>query len=164
MKDANVNAETKRDWSTTDHIIEKWLAQRHQLIVQFKELCDLKPFHATKLTKNNLDSFCSALVDYVSAGQFEVFEIIAKAGHDTKHSGPKLNKNLMVSLLQTTMYALDFNDRYTNTLDFSKLERDLSSLGEQFALRLEYEEQLIQLYNDATNWLNLREEEPIIRL
>lgn len=149
----------------SERVVERWLAERHQLIVAFYELCTLKPFKYPKIIQPLLENFLSKLIDYVSAGQFEVFEIIFEASSDRAHTGKKLDSTLMQRLLRTTNFALEFQDKYSkpdHTL--ADLETDLSALGEQFAIRLDCEEELIRLYIDATDWLNKRSKKPTISL
>ena len=148
-------------WTESNAKLHHWLEERHELMIEFNELCALKPFIDKEETLEKLVIFCETLVDYVSALHFEIFEIISEAA-EFDHQGDKLTKELMVALLQTTNYALAFNDKYGNmTLDSKEnivlldkdLNKDLNKLGEQFAERLDYEEQLIQVYNHASHYL-----------
>ncbi len=137
-------------WSTTDRIIESWLQDRQALIVLFNQLCALAPFKPPQATGPILIEFCTALIDYVSAGQFEVFEKIFEANGRANDPSPSFDKSWLLQLFKTTINALDFNDRYHNSQDYTDLSTALSFLGERIADRLELEDHLIDLYMQAT--------------
>jgi len=138
---------------STDKIIEQWLDERQKLIVLFTKLGSLRPFKPKEAMRPLLIEFCERLVDYVSAGQFEVFEKIFEASGLERNPSPSFNKESLIALLRITMNALDFSDKYTNITDYNTLEKDLSFLGERFAQRLEIEDQLIALYIQAVHHL-----------
>lgn len=138
----------------TDKIIEQWLDNRQHLIVLFTKLGGLRPFKPKEAIRPLLTQFCETLVDYVSEGQFEVFEKIFKASGLEKNPSPSFEQKSLITLLRITMDALDFNDRYAQNSDYENLEKDLSFLGERFAQRLEIEDNLIELYIQAVHHLS----------
>lgn len=140
-------------WESTDKIIEQWLDERQQLIVLFIKLGSLRPFEANEAIRPVLTHFCETLVDYVSAGQFEVFEKIFEASGLETNPSPSFDQKSMIHLLRITMDALDFNDTYSKNTSYDTLEHDLSFLGERFAQRLEIEDNLIALYIQAVHHL-----------
>lgn len=127
-------------------IIEDWLKNRQSLIVSFNQLCMLKPFDTPtadiSAIKETLDDFCQHLIDYVCIGQFHLFEKIARNIPNQSPDRPLLNR-----LLRMTLQAIHFNDQYTQPQDLSKLENELSILGENIALRLELEDELLNRYS-----------------
>lgn len=138
-------------WEKTDHLIDQWLQERQKLLVLFNQLCALAPFKPQEATAAPLTHFCQILIDYVSAGQFEVFEKIFEANEQT--GSPSLDKESLLALFRTTMSALKFSDHYQKTAEYSDLSRALSNLGEQIAERMEIEDRLISLYMQATHSL-----------
>lgn len=138
----------------TDRIIEQWLDNRQHLIVLFTKLGSLRPFKPKEAIGPLLTEFCENLVDYVSEGQFEVFEKIFEASGLEKNPSPSFEQKSLITLLRITMDALDFNDRYAQNSDYENLEKDLSFLGERFAQRLEIEDNLIELYLQAVHHLS----------
>ena len=140
----------------TDKIIEQWLDERQQLIVLFTKLGSLRPFKTKETVRPLLAHFCETLVDYVSAGQFEVFEKIFEASGLESNPSPSFDQKSLVGLLRITMNALDFSDKYTKITDYDCLEKDLSFLGERFAQRLEIEDALIDLYIQAVHHLSYK--------
>ena len=138
---------------STDKIIEQWLDERQTLIVLFTKLGSLRPFKPKEAIHPLLVQFCETLVDYVSAGQFEVFEKIFEASGLEANPSPSFDQKSLISLLRITMDALDFSDKYIKSTEYETLERDLSFLGERFAQRLEIEDTLIALYIQAVHHL-----------
>ena len=134
----------------SDERINRWLAQRQALVVALSELSRLKPFKSQTLIQDELENFTTLLIDYVSAGQFEIFETIFHAAAKAPEK-KGLQTHVMVSLLRTTNHSLDFAEKYmAKTVLLEALEGDLNHLGEQFATRLELEDHLIELYAEAT--------------
>ena len=140
---------TAKDWEGTDRIINTWLEERQEMLVIFHYLCQLRPFDKVDEVRLELESFCQILVDYVSCGQFEVFEKIADAA-ERQPQPVALDHKLMVGILKTTMAALDFSDKYSQSSAWQTLAQDLSHLSEQLARRMEWEDKLIDLYAAAT--------------
>jgi regulator of sigma D len=144
--------ERQKSWTATDTIIDNWLQERQALLVLFTQLCQSKSFLYNAHLQTKLDQFCQLLVDYVSAGQFEVFEKIFEASELDRSQS--FDKQVFVGILRSTLFALDFNDKYTNATRYDSLEQDLSKLGEHFARRLELEDYIIDLYVEALRQLN----------
>ncbi|MFM8453707.1 MAG: Rsd/AlgQ family anti-sigma factor [Gammaproteobacteria bacterium] len=144
----------KQGWEKTDAIIDRWLNQRHELLSAYYVLCDLPPFAEPETPKiEQLQTFCEVLIDYVSAGQFEVFEKIAEAQKKSEPTSLKFNSKLMEKILRTTVVFLDFNDKHSHAQEVIQpetLKAELSKLGEVLANRFEYENELISIYLKAT--------------
>lgn len=134
--------------TTTNYLIQKWLAQRQEMIVILHQLCSHRPFndinHSTVL--ETLQEFCQLLVDYVSTGHFEIFERILHIVELSENAS--FPQQLMQSLQENTVATLEFNDKYQSLRDINHLEIDLSLLAERLAERLESEDRLIKIYNE----------------
>ncbi|MFC6977385.1 Rsd/AlgQ family anti-sigma factor [Microbulbifer taiwanensis] len=93
---------------------------------------------------------CQLLVDYVSAGHFEVYEQLIREGQafDDKQ-GLEQARQLYKDIDKTTDIAVDFNDKYQETDDLSSLVSDLSQLGEALESRFSSEDQMIALLHTA---------------
>lgn len=131
------------------HAIEGWLQERQELIVLYCSVCGVHQQIVESPTKiQRLKTFCQILVDYCSAGHFEVFpELIKHAAERGEESSTTAN-SLLGKIQDTTDISLDFNDRYeTEELPPEVLEplsRHLSKLGEALELRFHYEDQLVE--------------------
>ncbi len=142
---------TATQWGRVDKIIDNWLTERQELLILLYRLLKVHPFDDEHLESDVeiLQNFCQILIDYVSAGHFEIFEKIAKASEYTNNSG--LNRNLLVDILRTTVIAMDFCSKYEENHDYIELKKDLSKLGEALAKRMDLEDELIQTYLKATS-------------
>ena len=140
-------------WGRIDKIIDNWLAERQELLILLYRLLKVYPFNEEDLESDMemLQRFNQILIDYVSAGHFEIFEKISEASEYTNNAG--LNRDLLVNILRTTMVAMDFANKYEDIQDYSLLKKDLSKLGEALAKRMDLEDELIQTYLDATTEL-----------
>lgn len=147
----------KGSWAKTDHVIDNWLEERHELLSAYYTLSDIPPFAEKNISKSlQLKEFCELLIDYVSAGQFEVFEKIYQAQKETQPNSLHFNVLLVQKMLKSTIKALDFNDLCHNTQRSNKevgqieLRQAISELGEALADRFEYENKLIEIYLAVT--------------
>ena len=98
-----------------------------------------------------LEEFDQVLVDYIAAGHFGLYERIAE-GKERRKAVSNLAIEIYPRIKQTTEIALAFDEKYNSEndqQDLSKLQGDLSHLGEELATRIELEDQLIQLMHDG---------------
>ncbi|MBV1910003.1 MAG: sigma D regulator [Kangiellaceae bacterium] len=127
--------------------VSNWLAERSQVIVMY---CRLSGFrNQTKLPESDqINGFCDVLIDYVSAGHFEVYQQIA---NDCEINGPssiQLLNELYPDISKTTDIVVDFNEKYSKMIAndgqmMSRFDEDLSLLGEAIAKRVDLEDNLI---------------------
>jgi regulator of sigma D len=147
------NCKSARErWGGVSIIIDRWLKERQDLLVLF---CKLTAEEDADQIEQNLRSFCQILVDYISAGHFEVYEQLMNEGREYDDQDA-LNeaKNHFKSIDGTTEWILDFNDKYQETDDLATLKDDLSKLGESLAVRFEAEDAMIEvLHNSHRNQL-----------
>ena len=130
--------------------VNNWLAERSQVIVLFCKLSGYR--NQTKLPEDDqINLFCDILIDYVSAGHFEVYEQIV---NDCEINGPtsiELLKDLYPRISKTTDIVVDFNEKYSDGLNdsvhVSGFDTDLSMLGEAIAKRVDLEDDLIETLN-----------------
>lgn len=132
--------------SKAQSVIQRWLAERNELLVLY---CRLTGKRKDKVLpdQQQLNQFCDILIDYVSAGHFEVYEqVVSMCDHHGAHS-LQLLQELFPKISKTTDIVVDFNDKYAAAHSdeelMAELDKDLSKLGEAIALRVELEDQLI---------------------
>lgn len=148
------NQGLKNTWLKVDDMIYQWLNERQQLILKLCSIFTLKEFTPKDLpVENKIQAFCQVLVDYVSAGHFEIYEQLldeARSFHDDYLS---LTEPLYELISQTTEKALDFNEKYETRELCSSLAEDLpldlSRLGEALEARFEAEDELIKCLHDS---------------
>lgn len=132
--------------------IDAWLDVRRTLLVEYMQLAGLMPPYSKALpSKEALSDFCDRLVDYISAGHFEIYEILIDAYEKVQEKEHHLSLiNRLIDRIQdTTESILDFNERYGDISDdeMPELEADLSQLGLTLEERFKLEDKLVLVLN-----------------
>jgi len=142
---------SKRQWQGLHKSIDAWLQERQQLLVQYCELAGLPPFERPENSlpdSQAITNFCETLVDYVSAGHFEVYDKLTNESENP--SMPKrIEDEVYAEISESTELALSFNDCFAAIEDQNKLslfDSQLSELGQKLEKRFELEDQLISSY------------------
>lgn len=145
------NCQTARErWGGVSEIIDRWLKERQDMLVLFCNLSAQKSMAFSEETEGSLRNFCQILVDYVSAGHFEIYEqLVNEAREYDDQEGLSLAKVHYKTIDATTELILDFNDKYQETDDLAALVQDLSKLGEALAIRFEAEDQMIEVLHNS---------------
>lgn len=125
-------------------LLKRWLAERQDLLSRYCALSALLR-HGTSpsVISAKLDRFCEVLVDYVSAGHFEVYRELLEARERSGAGSHAETAALYRLIVPTTTVALDFNDRYFRGPAGHSLALDLSRLGQVLASRFDWEDALI---------------------
>ncbi|WP_111493772.1 MULTISPECIES: sigma D regulator [Marinobacter] len=138
----------KERWGGVSELIDRWLRERQQLIVQYCDVSGTTDFSDVEKTRAQFVRLCEILVDYVSAGHFEVYEQLIREAKEFDDGGMELVAKVYPKLEENTEIALSFNDRLDGeSLSAEQLEdlmEPLSSLGEQLETRFELEDFLIE--------------------
>ncbi|MBF8778484.1 sigma D regulator [Pseudomonas fulva] len=147
MLDSCQNAQER--WGGVHKLIDRWLAERQELVEAYSALRDTKPAFADKAHNG---SFCEILVDYVSAWHFEVCEQLvseAKAFGDQGALGVAEQLNPRID--DITQIALAFNDNCEKgeCTDAERFARKLAELGSLLDERFELEDCLIEVLHNA---------------
>ncbi len=129
-------------------VIDNWLAERSQVIVMYCKLSGYR--NQTKLPESEqINGFCDILIDYVSAGHFEVYQQIVNECEVNGPTSMELLNKLYPSIAKTTDVVVDFNEKYSKMLTsdnemMARFDQDLSQLGEAIAKRVDLEDGLIE--------------------
>ena len=132
----------KSKWGGKSQVIDRWLMDRQALLVSFCELAGINNDSECLPDADEIANFCSALLDYLSAGHFEIFDILVE--NDTE--GLNLRDKLYPELSKTTDAALAFNDTFAQSVTLEQaadLDSALASLGETLEERFTLEDELI---------------------
>lgn len=134
-------------WGGVSSLIDNWLQERQQMLVNFCGLGEIQNFDSNNTVhREKLKSFCELLVDYTSAGHFEIYGQLIKEGQELEdNNGLEAADGLFQAIDATTEIILDFNDKYLETDDLGSLDKDLSQLGESLATRLGAEDKMIEV-------------------
>lgn len=132
-------------WGGVHLLIDRWLQERADLVKAYAAIDDAGDISA-------LQKFCEILVDYVSAGHFEVYEQLtneAEAFGD--HRGLELARQIYPRIEAITEAALSFNDRCDtgDCRDSASLGEELKRLGQMLHERFELEDCLIEVLHNA---------------
>ena len=104
--------------------------------------------------------FCEQLVDYVSSGHFEVYNIIFAAFENATGHALEQAQTLYPKLKVSTDLALDFNDKYSDPSDddLLELDEDLNKLGPLLENRFDTEDELMKALNISLQGTDLSSE------
>lgn len=138
-------------WGGVHKLIDRWLAERKQLVSEYTALRDRAAPASSPDT--DLESFCDVLVDYTSAGHFEVYEqLIREAEEFNDLGGIQLAKQLYPRIETITQTAIQFNDQYGESatgVDETLMQERLRNLGGLLHERFELEDCLIEVLHTA---------------
>lgn len=145
------STEALQRWKGFDQAIDRWLEQRHELIVLLSEFAARQDFDQAGLQLGGkLQTFRSLLIDYVSAGHFEFYRgLIAEGLEFDDHQAVELGSRLMASIEDSTQKALGFDEKYESCATTADLAADLSTLAEALASRFADEDQMISTLHDV---------------
>lgn len=146
------NCQTARErWGGVNQIIDRWLQERQDMLVQYCALSGLDQAATNDQARGEkLRELCQILVDYVSAGHFEIYDQLIKEGRDFEDDDALKEAGKLFSIVDgTTEKILDFNDKYLETDDLSSIDADLSHLGEILEVRFTAEDRMISVLHTS---------------
>ena len=129
----------------TRTLIDKMLTERQKMLVLFERVAGVEPYADEMPNDELLQEFSQILVDYIASGHFGLYERISE-GKERRRGIVKLAEELYPRIANTTQVAIEFNDIYEKANGESisdNLSNMLSKLGEELAVRIELEDQLI---------------------
>ena len=141
----------KERWGGVSEIIDRWLQERQDMLVEYCSLSTTQSFSEENEEQcKQLRRLCQIMMDYTSAGHFEVYGQLMREAKDFNDTNALEEANgLYTQVEETTDALLDFNDKYQETDDFTTLQNDLSIIGERLAARFEAEDRMISVLHDA---------------
>ena len=144
----------KELWGGVHDLIDKWLNERQEVILLFcaiEGLDQYTPIDASIETKTK--AFCQMMMDYVSAGHFEIYEQLFKEAKEFDDGSIELAKELYPKIKDNTQILLDFNDKFSNDKttgeQLIELHTELSIIGEKLEERFQLEDKLIHNLHEA---------------
>ncbi|MDD1795827.1 Rsd/AlgQ family anti-sigma factor [Enterovibrio makurazakiensis] len=144
----------QQQWGGYSDVIDYWLTLRQELLVEYSKVAGLSGGNKNCLpTEQELNRFCEALVDYISAGHFKIYDMVMNRWQSTGFSSNAEIDTLYSRIVETTEPLLTFNDKYSAFVldedNFARFDNDISRVGEIMELRFEQEDMLIQLIADS---------------
>ena len=131
--------------SGTRSLIDRMLSQRQKMLVLFERCAGIEPYSDERPNDVLLQEFSQILVDYIASGHFGLYERISE-GKERRRGIVELAEQLYPRIANTTRVAVEFNDIYekSNGIEFGgDMLKVLSKLGEELAVRIDLEDQLI---------------------
>jgi regulator of sigma D len=142
----NITAARRKE---IEDIINRWKLQRDAIHDDLEE--SLYSDHALQVEEQDfpIELFCESLMDYISAGHFEVYETLLHDSTAELAANRALLEEIYHSIETTTDLALTFNDKYKGELVHSSedvsLPQDLLDLDGALTIRFALEDQLLEL-------------------
>ncbi len=131
--------------TNTQDLIGKLLHERQEVLVLFCQVAGLEPYQRSSSLDSALQTFCQVLIDYTAFGHFEVFGRISD-GNERRSGVLRVANEIYPEFVSVSEAAVAFNDKYDvsdHSLKLDNLPADLSRLGEELAVRIELEDQLL---------------------
>ncbi len=144
----------KERWGGVHGLIDRWLNERQELLVLYCAIKGLKPYSPRETPLSvKVQAFCQVMMDYCSAGHFEVYEQLTLEAQEFNDGGLDLAKKHYPRLEAITEKCVEFNDSYDTAEHclekMTDLNNDLSKLGELLEERFLLEDELIETLHNA---------------
>jgi regulator of sigma D len=139
------NERTGERRTNTQSLIDKLMKERQEMLVLFCQVAGLEPYRRSDSLDQMLQAFCQVLIDYTAFGHFEVFGRISE-GNERRIGVVRVAEEIYPDFVLASEAAVTFNDKYDlsdHVLKLDHLSEDLSRLGEELAVRIELEDQLL---------------------
>ena len=135
----------QQQFEAVEELLTRWLKERRLLLGKYTEIVvGMDGLLDRQALDERQRLLCQLLVDYVSAGHFEVYHQLLEEAESFGDGSSALAENLMPAIGDTTEVILAYEEKYgsgnSGALD---LERDLSALGEVLESRYLLEDRLI---------------------
>jgi len=138
------NSDPKQQFDAVEQLLTRWLKERRSVLGKYTEIVvTLDGLSGNQSLEQRQKELCELLVDYVSAGHFEVFHELINEAESFGDGSCTLAERLMPSIGATTEVILAYEEKYSEGAHLEKLKRDLSALGEVLESRFVLEDQLI---------------------
>lgn len=133
-----------------DQAIQIWLKERQELIVLMCAINGLNEFTPRDVpTSTKIQAFCQVLMDYMSAGHFEIYDELLKEAESAENPNLMRAQALYPRLNSSTEAAVRFNDFYDTDEHceelMANLPQELSDLGLLLEDRFQLEDEIISL-------------------
>jgi regulator of sigma D len=146
-----------QQFRAVETLLTNWLKERRALLARYTALVVASDDHGQDGQFSRRQAqLCELLVDYVSAGHFEVFAELLNEAESFGDNGAALASELMPAITDTTEVILAYEEKYGTGEDYPEtLRRDLSALGEMLESRFVLEDRLIAgLHNNHRRQLD----------
>ena len=139
------NSDPQQQFEAVEDLLTRWLKERREVLGKYTEIAvTLDSGLSDENLQQRQQALCELLVDYVSAGHFEVFHELIDEAESFGDGSDALAVKLMPAIADTTEVIMAYEEKYSGEQGHQeKLKRDLSALGEALESRFVLEDQLI---------------------
>ncbi len=141
--------QSRQERRQSQHFLRELVSHRGEMLACFQDLLELRPYDEVEQVIEPLTHFCQLLIDYTADAHFRLYRYLEE-GRERRRAILAVAEEVYPRIMATTDGILDFNDRYGIDEDglpaITGLEKDLSSLGECLADRIELEDRLIAAF------------------
>ncbi len=129
--------------------VDHWLQDRRDLLVSYYHLAGLKPNKDCFMALNEkaLNAFCQCLVDYLSAGHFNIYERVIK--ETAQDDSLRATSQIYPALQANTSALMKIYDTHLenaiNHDNYHEFQTVLSRISEILEARFMLEDKLVQL-------------------
>lgn len=140
--------------SQSHRAIQKLVDHRTQMLSLYGELAAHRPYTGAENSEyisNLVQRFCQALIDYTADAHFRLYRFVDN-NKERRATVSDIAEKVYPQIEESTQMILDFNDKYDtddSDKDLTKLEADLSVLGEKLADRIEQEDMLVDVLSSG---------------
>lgn len=135
-------------WQQIDCLVQEWLRERQQLLSLLHKMN--RPVGVAvehESAGKSIQRFCEILIDYISAGYFEVYRELACEARYLDNHQARMASSIIRQLEDSTDEALAFNEDFDTQAHIHQkqdiLPHRLSRLMEKLEERFALEDQLI---------------------
>lgn len=141
----HTNKDATAQFEAVEKLLTGWLRERRELLGKYTEIvvASDSPIDPATLSGRQ-KALCELLVDYTSAGHFEIFHELLEEAESFADGSSALAEKVIPAIGDTTEVILAYEEKYSDgSGENRKLKRDLSALGETLESRFVLEDQLI---------------------
>ena len=134
-----------QQFNAVEDLLTGWLKERRGVLGKYTEIVVMLDGDLdSSVLQARQQALCELLVDYVSAGHFEIFHQLINEAESFGDGSGALAEKLMPAIGDTTEVILAYEEKYSGNGEYPEtLERDLSALGEVLESRFVLEDRLI---------------------
>ena len=141
----NSSSDPRQQFQAVEDLLTRWLRERRDLLGRYTEIVVTLDGEAdAEAQKQRQRALCELLVDYISAGHFEVYHELVNEAETFADGSSAMAEQLMPAIGDTTEVILAYEEKYGDGDNHpGTLKRDLSALGEVLESRFALEDRLI---------------------
>jgi regulator of sigma D len=139
------NSDALQQFTAVEQLLTRWLSERREVLTRYTHIAVTLDADGDSTRLSSLQKqLCEVLVDYISAGHFEVFNELLEEAESFGDGSISIASKLMPAIGDTTEVILAYEEKYNQGEAYPETqERDLSALGEVLESRFVLEDQMI---------------------